>query len=108
MKALTFCLLILTITSCQRYVVVSTHEGVDVHLQGNRIVLFDTVNNYRSYFVKGAYKQFSQNHDLNSLLAKTKETKLVQAEINTTDSRYVEKKAEKSMKQEVILNASFQ
>jgi hypothetical protein len=72
MKMIVICLLAGATASCQHYLSVTTRQGVDVHVQGNRMDVMDSVE-YRSYYLKDAYKQVNHQGDIYRLLRTVKD-----------------------------------
>ncbi len=68
MKTLAVCLIALLASSCQRYLGVTTPNGMDVLVERNRITVLDSTNGFRSYRYVNAYRQYNQRADLYRIL----------------------------------------
>jgi hypothetical protein len=68
MKTLAVCLIALLASSCQRYLGVTTTNGMDVLVEKNRITVLDSTHGFRSYRYENAYKQYNQRADLYRIL----------------------------------------
>jgi hypothetical protein len=68
MKTIAICLIACLASSCQRYLTITTPQGTDVHVQGNQIAVMDSTD-YRTYYVKDAYKRVNYQGDVYRLLS---------------------------------------
>ena len=69
MKRFSLFVLVLAISSCQRYHTFTTPEGIDVHLQGDYLTVLDAEDNFQQYYLPGAYTSYNQSQNLSQLLA---------------------------------------
>ena len=72
MKTIVICLLSWATASCQHYLTVTTNQAVDVHVQGNWMDAMDSLE-YRSYYIKDAYKKVNYQEDIYRLLRTVKD-----------------------------------
>jgi len=68
---LAFIALVISFSSCSRYLSFTDKAGTDWHVQGNRIESVDSLGNYQSRKIPKAYDDFNYMGSLDSLLMKS-------------------------------------